>query len=179
MNIEILELFSRYGIDAAILSAVAAAIAFSLDRFVFEKLNLSDRAKRLAKLTPYALGIVFYAIYGAACKSDLSCFFECFAEIVKEGLAIGTLAFMLRLLLERFLSGKQAKLTDSEAVAALLDGYISGEDRQTAAGLLCEAAENGESGSFKDILLKYAAEGVTEAELEALAQLIVSYFNIV
>ncbi|MCD8040067.1 MAG: hypothetical protein LUF82_00920 [Clostridia bacterium] len=177
-DVEILELFSRYGIDAALMAAVAAAITIALNRFVFSKLDLSDRAERVIKLLPYALGILFYSIYSLACNSGINCFFENLADIAQQGIAVGTLSFVLCLLFNKITSKSKDDTCGVDAVAALIDGYICPDYADTAASLLCEAMESGNTESVDGILKQYAADGVTEAELEVVKTLILNLYGV-
>ncbi|MCD7729505.1 MAG: hypothetical protein LUI60_06290 [Clostridia bacterium] len=174
---DIIELFSRYGIDFALMAAAAAAITVALDYAVFNKLNLSGKALRAKKLLPYVLGVLFYTIYGIVCNSCISCFFENLADIFQQGLAVGTLGYLLCRLADKIISGKSVSASDTEAVVSLIDGYISDGKTESTARLLCDAAKNGGSGEIENILEENAAEGVTQAELEVLKALILSYFE--
>lgn len=162
--IEIIDIFTFYGVDVIILAAVTAALVQAC-----KLLFMKNVQKKFFTLMPFAVGLLLYACYAAARNLSFRYLIDNVAQVLEYGLSVGTVATLLYVIYEQFVRGNTAP-TKADVVCALLDGYVAADRAAEAAKLIVDASENAERTA--EILTEFAEEGVTEGEIASLAELI-------
>lgn len=110
------EAFTLYGADIAVLAAICAAVV-QICKLTFMK----DVPKKVITLLPFAAGVILYAAYAAVMKLDVMYAFYNSAEILEQGMRVGTLATSLYVIYEQFVrndgGGNESPGAEGEADA--------------------------------------------------------------
>ncbi len=130
MNLsDLTNLLSSYGADKILLAVLSLAISLTLKKLVFKK-----SFKRLSAMCPFLVGTAFSLIAGAFTEKD-------FAEIVKEGVNIGSAATVIYTFIMSFIlgDGYENIPVDSLVLEGMLAGYIPNEELADVAEVIAEA----------------------------------------
>lgn len=120
---EIMELFTYYGVDVAVLGIIASALTQILKTTLLKK-----APNKVYTFLPFVLGLALYFAYAAFARCELFGSAEGVFYIAERGLSVGAAATMVYVIYEQFIRGSQnpenIKLL---AVKALLEGYFEGD----------------------------------------------------
>lgn len=172
--IEIIDIFTFYGVDVVLLAALTAVIV-QICKLTF----LKNVPKKFITFLPVMLGIVFYAAYAAIWNIDFLYVFEHFGLIVEGGISVGAVATLLYVFYEQFIRGQGPSDTGEAVVFSLIDGYVETESAEKVAKMICEilSGDTDEGAErTKAILTENAKEGITETDVNLLTDLIFETF---
>ncbi len=169
--IEIIDTFTYYGIDVALLAVVTAVITQ-----VLKNTLLKNVQKKLITFLPFVLGTVLFAVYAAIRNLSILFVFEEYVYVLEHGISVGAAATLFYVLYEQFVR-KDCDYTAAEGVVAeLIEGYVPDEELGEAAKAVAEALAQDVTGNGADcaaeILFGYAGDGTTESEIKLLSRLI-------
>lgn len=171
--IEIIDLFTFYGIDVILLAALTAILVQIFKKTLLKKLN-----KKLITFLPFALGTFLYAAYTAALNLSLVYLVTEYVSVLEHGFSVGATATLLYVLYEQFVRENVSGLTATEGtIATLIDGYVPAKSVNATARLIASAIEKDVTGDgaklTADILAKNAGKDVTEQNIQLLSKLII------
>ncbi len=172
--IEIIDIFTFYGVDVVLLAALTAVVV-QVCKLTF----LKNVPKKFITFLPVILGVVFYAVYAAIWNLDFLYVFEHFGYIVEGGVSVGAVATLLYVFYEQFMRGQGPADTGEAVVFSLIDGYVETESAEETAKLICEILlSDTDEGAEKTkaILTENAKEGITETDVSLLTDLIIETF---
>ena len=170
--IQIIDTFTFYGVDVALLAIATAIITQVLKITLLKKVQ-----KKIVTFLPFTLGTLLYAIYAAVRNLSAVYVVQNYAEILEHGLAIGSLATLLYVLYEQFIR-KQSGLSETEqVVSALIEGFVPDESVEKVAKDLTDAFLKDVTGNgaklCEEILGQNANEEITEHDVQLLSRLII------
>lgn len=170
--IEIIDTFTYYGIDVVLLALVTAVVTQTL------KLTLlKNVSKKLITFLPFLLGTLLFAIYADIRNLSFFFIFEEYSYVLENGISVGAVATLFYVLYEQFIRKKEGFSSTEEVIAALIGGYVTQENVETAAKSVAEAiaADATDDGAEKieEILAEYADGEVSESEIKLISKLIV------
>ena len=162
------EIIALYGVDVILLTFVNVALSEVLKHTVFK-----NKPKVVTALV-YAAAIVMYIIYKSIYVQNALYTFENLASVLEHGISIGTLTMLVCSLIDRvFGGGTTATATDT--IRWLLKGWVKkGSEKECANKILgLHKAMNGEQfrSAAAEVLMEYAADGVSESQIKAIAAL--------
>lgn len=163
----IVDAFTRYGADVALLSAVTAVLTQALKLTALKKL-----AKRYLAFLPFIIGVLLYAVYTAAVNLSVSALADV-ANVLTRGISVGSGATFLYVMYEQFVRGKGSSGTES-VVAAMIEGYVPSDKLDEAAKALVFAiSEESAAERAEEVLAAYSDGDIPRAQLTVLARLLV------
>lgn len=167
--IEIIDLFTFYGVDVAVLGIVTCALTQILKTTLLKK-----APNKVYTFLPFAIGCVLYFCYAAVAHTSATFALENFARVFERGLSVGAAATMVYVIYEQFVRGKGQTDLKTLAVAALLEGYFDGEKLNTVAQniAMCQPEPTCAENKIFTILNSEAAGDMSAEEIKALARII-------
>lgn len=170
--IQIIDLFTFYGVDIAILAAATAIITQVLKITILKKVQ-----KKILTFLPFTLGTLLYAVYAGVRNMSAVYVIQQYAEIIERGLAIGSLATLLYVLYEQFIRQKSGLSETEQVVSALIQGFVPDDGVEEVAKKVTDAILKDVTGNgaklCEEIIADNAAEGVTERDVQLLSKLII------
>lgn len=161
-----------YGADIAVISVVTCIIVQVLKRTL-----LKDCPKKVISFLPFVIGTVLYAVFAAVAHLDISYLLTDLPYVCERGMTIGAIATALYVLYEQLIRERESTTMTEGIIAAMIEGYVPDEKTAEAAKSVADAIESDLTGNGTDIaaqiIKEYAADGVGDAELEALSKLII------
>lgn len=169
--VQIVDMFTYYGVDVVVLAALTCAITQ-----VLKTTLLKNAQKKLYTFLPYIIGIVLYAAYAAASRPDIGYLAANFAAIANKGISVGALATIVYVAYGHLAKGgPQAQKT--EIICLLLTGYIGEDIKEKAAAEIAAALQQCavETGAEQTagIIAAYSGGDMSQKEIEILSNLIV------
>lgn len=162
------EIIALYGVDVILLTFVNVALSEVLKHTVFK-----NKPKVVTALV-YAAAIVMYIIYKSIYVQNALYTFENLASVLEHGISIGTLTMLVCSLIDRFFGGGTTA-TATDTIRWLLKGWVKkGSEKECANKILgLHKAMNGEQfrSAAAEVLMEYAADGVSESQIKAIAAL--------
>ncbi|MDE7453049.1 MAG: hypothetical protein K2N22_01420 [Clostridia bacterium] len=170
--IQIIDLFTFYGIDVAVLALATAVLTQVLKITVFKKVQ-----KKILTFIPFTIGTLLYAVYAAVRNLSVEYLLENYAEILEHGLAIGSLATLLYVLYEQFIRKKNGLSETEQVVSALIEGYVPADSVEKVAKEVSEAILKDVTGNgaklCEEIIAASATEEINERDIQLLSKLII------
>lgn len=170
--IEIIDTFSFYGFDVAILASLTMLSVQLLKITLFKKAQ-----KKLLTFMPFVLGTIYYAIYQAIYNGSFSYVLNEYTNILEHGISVGALATLTYVLYEQFVRQKKSLSSTQSVIATLIDGYVPDSNLENTAKMIAEAIEKDVVGNgankTAEIILQNAENGVDERDVALLSKLII------
>ncbi len=171
-SLKFLTVFRAYGADVLLL-----ALGVTLVTSLLKKTALKNCSKKIFVFLPFAIGIVVYAVYRALVTLSAAPFTSDLAKTMEGGFACGCAATLYYCIYEQFLrTGKK-----QNPLLPLLEIIPENIREQAANELLekCKGKPREElSVPVKETLALYAPDA-PEAEVEALAKILVGYLGVI
>ena len=139
--IQIINLFTFYGIDVILLASLTA-ITVQIFKLTFMK----KVKKKLLTFLPFILGTVFYAAYAAIVNLSFCYIFKEHISVLEHGISVGALATLLYVLYEQFVRAKSSVSPAEGVIATLIQGYVPDEKTESVAKLIAEAIQRDVTG---------------------------------
>lgn len=169
--IEIIDAFSFYGLDIAVLSAITCAAVQIVKITVFKKLR-----KKTVTFLPVIFGTVFYAAYAAIRHMSFAYIAQNYVDVLEHGFSVGALSTLVYVLYEQFIREKSTNAAQG-VIATLIEGYVPGEKIDALASQICEAIEKDVTGNgasrIAEILSENSNENIGDEDIRLLARLII------
>ena len=170
--IQIIDLFTFYGIDVAILALATAIFTQVLKITLLKKVQ-----KKILTFLPFTIGTLLYAVYAAVRNLSAEYLLAHYAEILEHGLAIGSLATLLYVLYEQFIRKKSGLSETEQIVSALIEGYVTDDSVEKVAKEVSEAILKDVTGNgaklCEEIIAASATEEINERDIQLLSKLII------
>lgn len=170
--IEIIDLFTFYGLDIIMLSALTAIVTQILKVTILKKLK-----KKLMTFLPFALGTLVFAIYAGLRNMSFWYVLRNYVSILEHGLSVGTLATFIYVLYEQFVRERSSVSEIEGVISTLIEGYVPSENLQKAAAEIAKAIERDVLGDgatrAKEIIRTFAGDDVTDGDIQLLSKLII------
>ena len=116
--IEIVDLFTCYGLDILALAVITAVIC-GLVRSVVKRVSA-----RLYTFLPFLIGVALYIAYAAITRLSFVYVLKNFTEVTGHGVSTGALATGILFFFGHFLKG-DISLDLSAMIAEMLEGFVS------------------------------------------------------
>lgn len=170
--LKIIETFTFYGIDIALLAVLSTALTQLVKVTLFKKAQ-----KKLVTFVPFIIGTILYGAYWAVRNLSICCILEEYTYILERGIAVGSVSTLYYVLYEQFVRIKSGLSETERVICALIEGYIPEENRETAAKAVAEAIARDVTGEgakrAEEIILQYSGSSLSESDIKLLAKLIV------
>lgn len=170
--IQIINLFTFYGIDVMLLAALTAVVVQ-----IFKLTFLKRIQKKLLTFLPFILGTLFYAAYSAIVHLSFFYVFKEHISVLEHGLSVGALATLLYVLYEQFVREKTSVSPAEGVIATLIAGYVPDDETERVAKLIAEAIQRDVTGDgalrTAEILGENAQEEINERDIKLLSKLII------
>lgn len=170
--IKIIDTFTFYGLDVALLAALTAATV-QICKVTF----LKGVRKKLLTFLPFTVGAVFYAVYAALKNWSVSCLLTDYVQIIEHGIAVGSVATLLYVLYEQFVREKKTASATEGVIATLIEGFVPTDRTESVAKQIAEAIERDVTGNgavrTAEILTENSDGEITERDLRLLSKLII------
>lgn len=164
--VEILNTLRAYGADVLLL-----AFGVTLIVSLLKKTVMKNVPKKVFVFLPFAVGIVFYAVFHALASMSAAPFTTEIADTLKGGFACGCAATLYYVIYEQFFRGKTLS-----PLLPLLEGVVPEEKREEAANVLYEGFFRQEEGAratfLRETLRTYCGDTMSEDELQKIVELI-------
>ncbi len=138
--------FRFYSADVLLIALGVTLVTSTLKKTLFK-----DKTSRLLNFLPFALGLVFYAVFRLIVTASILPLTKDVLDTLEGGFACGCASTLYYVLYLEFKQGKSVP-----AVYPLLDGYVSEEHRLEVAAELCRGAKELEG----DDLLRFVKDTV-------------------
>ena len=162
---ELCEIFSYYGVDAALISLVNAALCLLL-----KKTALKNKPKLITVLA-YISGTILYAVYESFSQANAMYAFENIGSVTENGMTIGTLTYLLCAAINKFLGGGGVA-TASDGLEELLAGIVAEDKRQACADKIMQAALEKSGEELKNSVNEILNESGAQADEISLALIV-------
>lgn len=170
--IQIIDTFTFYGVDVALLALATAILTQVLKITILKKVQ-----KKILTFLPFTFGTLLYAVYAAVRNMSAEYLLQNFAEILEHGLAIGSLATLLYVLYEQFIRKKSGLSETEQVVSALIEGFVPDNSIEKVAKEVTDAILKDVTGNgaklCEEIILQSAKEDVNGRDVQLLAKLII------
>lgn len=170
--LQYLSAFRVYGADV-----LALALGVTLLTSLLKKTVMKNCPKKVYVFLPFALGLVFYAVFRAILTRSATPFTTEIAKTLEGGFACGCAATLYYVVYEQFFREKEPLLP----VSALLTGFVPNKNVKKAAEELMVAAEGKQREELyplvRDVLLHYVEPSLPEPELELLSQTVAAFLS--
>ncbi len=170
--IEIIDAFTFYGIDVILLAFLTATITQVLKITILKRVK-----KKILTFLPFALGILFYAVYAAVRNMSLSYLVTEYVCIIEHGISVGAAATLMYVMYEQFVREKKNSTQAEQIIATLIEGYVPSANVEAAAKAVAEAIERDVTGNgaqrAEEIILAYGDDTLGERDIKLLARLII------
>lgn len=170
--LEIIDVFTFYGIDVVLLAAATAVFTQLMKNSLFKRAE-----KKLFTFLPFVIGTLLYAIYAAV--SNLSFFYllDEFISVFEHGFSVGAVSTLIYILYEQFIRRKNVLSATESVISTLIEGYVPEDKLEAAAKSIAAAVklnvtENG-AARAQEILSGYAKAEINERDLQLLCKLII------
>lgn len=170
--IQIIDTFTFYGADIALLAAVTAILTQVLKITLLKKVQ-----KKILTFLPFTLGTLLYAIYAAVRNLSAIYVVQNYVSVIEHGLSVGSLATLLYVLYEQFLRKKDTLSETEQVVSALIEGFVPDDCVEKVAKDVTDAILKDVTGNgaklCEEIIGQSANEEITEHDVKLLAKLII------
>lgn len=170
--IQIIDLFTFYGVDIALLALATAILTQVLKVTALKKVQ-----KKIVTFIPFTLGTLLYAIYAGVRNLSASYVVQNYALILEHGLAIGSLATLMYVLYEQFIRKKNGLSQTEQVVSALIEGFVPDSSVEKVAKDVTDAILKDVTGNgaklCEQIIAGSANEEITERDIQLLSRLII------
>lgn len=170
--IKIIDAFTYYGLDVVLLAMLTAGTVQ-----LFKATFLKKMPKKLMTFLPFAVGILFYAIYAGLVNMSIYYLLEEHVSVIEHGVSVGSAATLLYVLYEQFVREKDNLTPSASVVATLIAGYVPSERVEEAAQKIAEAIQRDVTGDgalrASEIIAENAEEGISEQDIKLLSKLII------
>ena len=158
--------------DVAVLAAVTAGTVQ-----LFKVTFLKKTPKKLLTFLPFAVGILYYAVYAGLVNMSFYYLLEEHVGVIEHGISVGSAATLLYVMYEQFVREKDNLSPSATVVATLIEGYVPSERVEEAAKLIAEAIQRDVTGDgalrAAEIIAENAEEQITEQDVKLLSKLII------
>ncbi len=169
---DVIEKISSYGVDIAFISVLTCVAVQILKRTA-----LKNCQKKIITFLPFALGVVFYAIYAAIANWSVCYLVDELPYVCERGFTIGSLSTVVYVWYEQFVRESKSGSQTEEIVSTLIEGYVPADEVESAAKSIVEAIQQDVTGDgakrAAEILAACAGEDVTERDITLLSKLII------
>lgn len=169
---ELLGAFRAYGADVLLL-----AIGVSLTVSLLKKTVMKKVSKKYFVFLPFAVGLVYYAVYRAIVTASAAPFTSEIARTLEGGFACGCAATLYYVVYEQFFRGKSVS-----PLYPLLEGLVPEEKREELSNLLYEEfpqkEESARHSFLEETLKTYCGDTMSEEELFKVAELIAKFLEV-
>ena len=170
--IEIIDLFTFYGVDVVVLGIVTCALTQILKTTI-----LKNAPNKVYAFLPVIIGTALYAAYAALAHFSFDYALENAAYLLDKGFAVGACATVIYVICEQFAKGKTpTRPTAQNVVAAIIKGSVDSEKIDTVAKDIADGfdATDKEAATKRiENALCEAVQGDADAqELSALAYIL-------
>ena len=169
--VQIIDVFTFYGIDVILLSSLT-----TLTIQLLKKIVRSSANKKMLSFLPFILGTVYYAAYVAFKSGDPATLLSECTAIAEHGFSVGALSTVLYVLYEQFVRGIKVKPLTAAVCESIAEGYVKGNVSEIAAAIAEAIKCDVTGGALKRvqaILTENAADGIDEREILLLAKTII------
>ena len=132
--IEIIDTFTFYGVDVALLAMLTAAATQLLKMTLFK-----NAKKKLVTFLPFMIGTLFYAVYAAVRNLSFFYIFEEYTAVLEHGISVGAAATLYYVLYEQFVREKSSLSATEKVISTLISGYVPADSLEKAAKTIAEA----------------------------------------
>lgn len=121
--IEIMRLFTFYGVDIAVLGIATSALTQLLKTTI-----LKNAPNKLYAFLPVIIGNVLYAVYTMLAHMSFCYVFENIGYVLENGFSVGAAATVIYVVYEQFVRGKSAtRSVTADVVAAIIADWVEPE----------------------------------------------------
>ena len=170
--IQIFNTFTFYGLDV-----VTLALLTTVTTQLIKKTLFRHAQKKLVTFLPFILGALYYAVYACIRNLSIGYLLEEYVSIMEHGLSVGAVSTLYYVLYEQFVRQKSGLSATEKVISTLIEAYIPSDNLEAAAKAVAEAIERDVTGSgakrAEEILSAYAAEEISERDLQLLSKLII------
>jgi len=170
--IEIIDTFTFYGVDVALLAMLTAAATQLLKMTLFK-----NAKKKLVTFLPFMIGTLFYAVYAAVRNLSFFYIFEEYTAVLEHGISVGAAATLYYVLYEQFVREKSSLSATEKVISTLISGYVPADSLEKAAKTIAEALERDVTGDgasrAEEIIANFSNGDITENDIKLLSKLII------
>lgn len=168
---KIINAFTYYGLDVALLGFLTAVSVEILKRTLLKKLQ-----KKVITFLPFILGIVFYGTYRVIVTLGFNCLLTETAYIIESGVTVGGAATLAYVLYEQFVREKDCLSVTENVVKTLVEGYVPSDNVERVAKEIAAAIEKDVTGNGARKaaeILKENCPDIDENSVKLLSKLII------
>lgn len=170
--LKIIDAFSFYGIDTALLAALTCIIVQILKKTVMKNFK-----KKVITFLPFITGCVLFAAYVCACKLNFCYLLDNYVDVLERGFTVGALSTVIYVWYEQFIREKDSVSATEGIIATLVEGYVPTDATEAVARQIADAIQKDVTGDgakkTAEILAENSDEGVTEKDITLLSKLII------
>lgn len=170
--LKIIDAFSFYGIDTAVLAALTCILVQILKKTVMKNFK-----KKIITFLPFVIGCVLFAAYVCVCKLNLSYLLENYVTVLERGFTVGSLSTVIYVWYEQFIREKDTVSATEGVIATLVEGYVPTDAVESVAKKIAEAIQKDVTGDgarkTAEILAENSGEGITDKDISLLSKLII------
>ena len=168
--VEIIDLFTLYGVDIVVLGAMTSAITQLL-----KTTALKNVANKIYTFLPFAIGTALYICYSAITHTDFCFPFENIFATLEKGISVGAAATLVYVVYEQSVRGKRSDMPQS-LIEALVVNFVDSDRAPSTAEKIREQFDAADiAASAQKIaaaIAENAAEDADKDQIAALALLI-------
>ena len=161
--IEIIDLFTLYGVDVVVLGIVTSALTQILKTTIFK-----NAPNKLYAFLPVIIGTMLYVVYSMLTHMSFEYALENLAYLLDKGFSVGAAATVIYVICEQFMKGTSShNLTDISVVAAMIGELVDSEKLNTVAQMIVnglDLTDLHKAACSIETVLRENAQGDAEAE---------------
>ncbi|MGN0817905.1 MAG: hypothetical protein ACI4L9_02950 [Candidatus Coproplasma sp.] len=169
---KIIDAFTFYGIDTAVLAALTCIIVQ-----ILKKTALKGFKKKIITFLPFVTGCILFAAYVCACNLSYTYLLENYVDVLERGFTVGSLSTVIYVWYEQFIREKDNVSATEGVIATLVEGYVPSDEVENVAKQIAQAIQRDVVGDgakkTAEILAENSGEGVTEKDVTLLSKLII------
>ena len=170
--LKIIDAFTFYGIDTAVLAVLTCIIVQILKKTVMKNFK-----KKIITFLPFATGCILFASYVCICKLNFFYLLDNYVDVLERGFTVGALSTVIYVWYEQFIREKSNVSATEGVIATLVEGYVPTDAVESVAKKIAEAIQRDVVGDgakkTAQILAENSEETVTEKDIALLSKLII------